>query len=454
MLKARVTAVILLIIGVLIGYFVYTSEVNKETSNFPFRYGLDLDGGTRLTYRADVSEVPEGDINDSLSALRQTIERRVNIFGVSEPIVQIEKGGIFSNEENANRLIVELPGVTEVTDAINAIGETPLLEFRLATEETAEKIIAVDIENGTPEEISQQIYDAYEATGLGGGDLRRSSVVFGHGQSGVNSPIVQLEFDSEGADLFEEITKNNIGNTLAIFLDGVPISTPVIQTEIYGGIATITGQFTAEEARELSRNLNFGALPLPIELIETQTIGASLGIDTLDKGIKSLIYAFIIIFIFLISYYKLPGLIASISLLIYVAIMFAVFKLIPVTLTASGVAGFILSLGMAVDANILIFERIKEELKSKKALKDSVIEGFKRAWLPIRDGNLSSIISAAVLFWLSGTSLVKGFALVFGIGVLVSMLTAVVVSRSLLLAFANEKAEGFLVKIFKPGFKK
>jgi len=450
--KVRIIAGILVIFGLLVAYFVYSTEKNADESNFAFSYGLDLDGGTRLVYRADVSEIEPAQISDAMDTLRRTIERRVNLFGVSEPIVTVESGSIFGSEENEHRLSVELPGVTDVAAAIAAIGETPLLEFRIETDTTqnslqfAEMLIVEAL--GTTSTSSIQaanvaIYGSYEGTGLTGSQLSRASI--GFGQTIGASPHVVISFNREGADLFQKITQENIGRALAIFLDGELISAPVIQTEIFGGEASITGQFTLEEVRSLVQNLNFGALPLPIDLIETNTVGPSLGAVTLQKGVVALLIAFALIFTFLVAWYRLPGLLAVVALLMYTAIMLAIFKLIPVTLTASGLAGFILSLGMAVDANILIFERIKEELQKGRSLPDAVRDGFARAWAAIRDGNITSIIAAVILFWMSGTSLVKGFALVFGLGVLISMLTAVAVSRTLLLAFTQEKASKYLI---------
>lgn len=444
--KSRLFAIGIIILGLLIGFLVYSTEKDPN-SRFPFRLGLDLDGGTHLTYRADTSDTDPQDVSSSLESLRETIERRVNIFGVSEPIVQIERGGVFSSESDKDRLIIELPGVTDVSEAIKAIGKTPVLEFRV------EKEGSILVDENTYANLSKEeqldVYNSYAATGLGGGQLDRAQLNFDQFSG---RPSVVIDFNKDGTQLLADITRENINQSMAIFIDDTMLQNPVIQQEITGGQAQITGDFTPEEARSLVRDLNFGALPLPIELIETQTIGATLGHDTLNQGVKALVYAFGIIFIFLIIWYRLPGLIAMISLAIYVAIMLALFKLIPVTLTASGVAGFILSLGMAVDANVLIFERMKEELKQGRTLIDSVREGFKRAWLPIRDGNLSSIISAVILFWLSNTSLVKGFALVFGIGVLVSMITAVLISRTLLVAISNEKTSGMLIKMFGSGF--
>jgi len=433
--KIRLTALFLLVLGALTGYFIYSSEISPE-SNFKFKLGLDLDGGTHLTYRADTSDIDPIEVPEAMTALRDTIERRINIFGVSEPIVQVETGGIFSDDENDNRLIVELPGVTDVTEAIRQIGQTPTLEFRLEDETSTSSVNFLALQATSSEEIAEQIRNQYESTGLTGAQLDRSRLVF---DQMTGSPTIALDFNSEGREMFAGITKNNIGKSMGIFLDGILISDPVIQSEIPNGQAVITGVFSPEEARELVRNLNLGALPVPIELIETQTIGPSLGAETLEKGIEALLIGFAIIFVFLVSLYRLKGLVASVALAIYLIIMLALFKLIPVTLTSSGLAGFILSIGMAVDANILIFERIKEELKKGVGKYDAVKEGTAKAWTSIRDGNITSIISAVVLYWLSGTSVVQGFALVFGIGVLVSMFTAVVVTKVILLALTKKK---------------
>lgn len=447
MVKTRITALLLLIIGAAIGYFVYATE--QPNNSFAFSYGLDLAGGSRLVYVADTSEVPAQDVDGAMMTLRNTIEHRVNSFGVSEPIVAVEQGSVFGGTQNQNRLSVELPGVTDISEAIDAIGQTPLLEFRLETASTAAALITAQTAT-TTEAQEALVYQAYTSSGLGGGQLDRATVVFGSQVSA--TPQVLIQFNDEGRQLLEDITRENVGNVMAIFLDGRLVSAPVIQTEIFGGEAQITGQFTAEEARDLAQNLNFGALPVPIELLETTTIGPSLGQATLNSGVKALSIAFIFMLAFLVFWYRLPGLIASVALGFYVAAMLAIFKLVPVTLTASGVAGFILSLGMAVDANILIFERVKEELRRAKPLTEAVREGFARAWPAIRDGNITSIIAAIILFWMSGASLVKGFALVFGIGVLISMLSAVTVSRTLLLAVTVDKVKTYR-KLFFSGFK-
>jgi protein-export membrane protein SecD len=426
-MKAKIISLISLIFICFAGYF----ALNKEV---PFSYGLDLSGGTRLTYGADTRELGEFEVKGAMNVLRQTIEKRINIFGVSEPIVSVEKGGAFSSEENVDRLSIELPGVTDVESAVKSIGATPLLEFRLEDENTRGKLILVNSAQISPEELKAQIYNAYKPSGLTGGQLERASVVFGQQ---IGSTQISLKYNSDAAKLLEEITRENIGKEMAIFLDGNILSTPVIQSEILSGEAQITGDFTPEEARDLVQNLNFGALPLPITLIETNTIGPSLGQETLQAGTKAMMISFVLILIFLVSMYRLFGIAAVVSLGAYVAIMLTAFKIIPVTLTASGIAGFILSLGMAVDANVLIFERIKEEKRIRKGA-EAVREGFARAWPAIRDGNFTSLISAVILFWMSDASLIKGFALVFGLGILVSMITAVALTKNLLLAFAKE----------------
>ena len=380
-----------------------------------------MNGGTHLVYRADTSKVLESDINSAMTALRDVIERRVNMFGVSEPLVQVEEGGVLGSGRE-ERLIVELPGVTDVKDAVAMIGQTPLLEFKLANE----------FPGLSEEELQQKTIDeVFSPTGLTGQYLKRATLTF---DPNTGEPQVTIDFNSEGKKMFGDITRDNIGRVVAIFLDGVPISTPVIREVILEGTAQISGNFKIDEARTLVRNLNYGALPMPISLVSTETIGPSLGTAAVNAGLKAGLWSFVIIAIFLIVWYRLPGLLASIALLIYVILNLAIFKLIPVTLTAAGIAGFVLSLGMAVDANILIFERMKEELKMGRTLEDAMKEGFARAWLSIRDSNLSSIITATILYFFATTNIIKGFALVFGIGVLTSMFTAITASRTLLLA--------------------
>src|SRR3989344_5526127 len=360
-MKIRIIALILIILGALIGYFDYTSEQPGigGVHRFPFKLGLDLSGGTHLVYKADTSTIPASDINASMEALRDVVEKRVNLFGVSEPIVQVEQGGVLGNNEADQKLIVELPGVTDVAQAVALIGKTPSLEFKLLTKDNEAKLQALGMAA-----TASTTAELFTTTGLTGRLVQRATLEF---LPQTSEPVVSLMFNQNGKDLFAKITREHVGEVLAIFLDDKPISLPVIREEIRDGKAQISGGFTPEGARNLVRDLNFGALPVPIELASTQTIGATLGDEATHAGVRAGMYAFGIIALFLILWYRLPGVIAIIALCVYVALNLAIFKLIPVTLTSAGIAGFILSLGMAVDANILIFERMKEELKRGKA---------------------------------------------------------------------------------------
>lgn len=439
MFKRRFWAVILILLASFIGYFVYST--NGKDSSRNFKLGLDLNGGIELIYKADTSGIAASDISSKMNSLKDLIEKRVNVFGVSEPIIAVEKVGIIGSDAS-EQLIVDLPGQTDIAGAIAQVGKTYVLEFKLLKKE---------YENATSTQ-GLTVDQTFESTGLTGALLSKASLEF---DQTTGAPSVALQFDDEGADLFAKVTKENVGRRLAIFLDGNLKSMPVIREEITGGKASISGGFTGsagiKEAKDLVSNLNLGALPIPIELVSTQSVGASLGIEAVKASMHAGLWAFIVIAIFLISWYRLPGLLAVISLLIYIAINLALFKLIPVTLTAAGIAAFILSLGMAVDANILIFERMKEELARGRELGDAIKEGFARAWLSIRDSNTSSIITAVILYAFSSTPMVKGFALVFGLGVIVSMFTAITASRTLLLAIKHDHVGRFMKILFHSG---
>lgn len=451
MWKKRITALLILILGLGIGFFVYQSELAHRKlakdatatgiAKFPFKLGLDLSGGTHLLYRADVTGVKGIEVKDAMSALRDVIERRVNTFGVGEPIVQVQDGG-FSNQ-GEQRLIVDLPGVTDVSKAVAMIGQTPLLEFR--TERPAGEPQTATV--GKDGKVELDINSNYVPTELTGRYLDKAILEF---NQSTNEPTVSIQFDAEGSALFEKITKENVGKTVAIYLDGAPISTPRVNEAISGGKAVISGNFGAVEAKTLVGRLNSGALPVPIELISTQTIGASLGDQAVHAGLKAALVGFLLIALFLIFWYRLPGVIAVIALSMYVAIMLALFKLIPVTLTAAGMAGFIISLGIAVDANVLIFERIKEELRSGRTVGEAIEHGFSLAWLSIRDSNFSSIITAIILFWF-GTPLIQGFALTFLLGVVVSLLSAMSISRLFLYAMNIKKMNKVIGFLFGSG---
>ncbi len=658
--KIRIYLLLIAIVAVLGGFLAYPQAYDKGVDflnnklglqlghyyNMPFHLGLDLQGGTQLIYQADMSKVPVADRNDSLEGTRDVIERRVNAFGVAEPLIQTTKQG------NNFRILVELAGVSDVKEAIKMIGETPLLEFKeeytgptvitdeqkkemedynaaaksrakeilnqatddpskfsdLAKEKSEDanskdnggdigyleeggiyndiynKIKSLEkdevydglIENGdgfnivkrgetkmetkvkanhllicykgaascdketskedarkkieelkaqaTPEnfvdlvkanstepgadtrggdlgffghdmmvkefedaafsmkvgEISgvvetqfgfHLIYksdekevptyqafrilvaqktesdyvsqDKYVNTELTGKHLKKASVTF---DPSSNAPQISLEFNDEGAKLFETITERNVGKSLGIFLDGKAIVdangdgtisdgevyAPNVNEKITGGKAVITGRTSLEEAKLLARRLNSGALPVPIELISQQTVGATLGQEFINKSLSAAILAFILIAIFMVGFYRLPGLISIIALVIYTIVNVIIFKSIPVTLSLAGIAGFVLSVGMAVDANVLIFERMKEELGLGKPLGSAAEEGFKRAWTSIRDGNFTTLLSCFFLYWF-GTSMIKGFALTLFIGVLISMLSAITITRIFLI---------------------
>ncbi|MFA5933764.1 MAG: protein translocase subunit SecD [Candidatus Paceibacterota bacterium] len=458
MWKTRITAVLILLVGFGVGFFVYKSELarfNPDTgvksgflSNFPFRLGLDLSGGTHLVYQADVSVVKSGEVSDSMNALRDVIERRVNLFGVSEPVVQIQEGGIGAAKGD-QKLIVDLPGVTDVSKAVEMIGQTPLLEFRIENPNPTPQNMTVD-KDGNAIIDPSSLNDQFIATDLTGRYLEKATLEF---DQNTGEPRVALQFNKEGSDLFAKITKENVGKMVAIFLDGSTISTPVVNEEITGGKAVISGSFTAKEAKLLVGRLNSGALPVPISLVSTQTIGASLGEQAVKAGAHAALIGLLVIAIFLILWYRLPGIIAVIALAIYVSLMLAIFKLIPVTLTAASIAGFIISIGLAVDANILIFERLKEEVRAGRNITEATKNGFSRAWFAIRDSNIAHIITGVILFWL-GTPLIKGFALVFILGVLVSMFSAITVSRIFLYSFKFKNESKFMKFLFSSGLSK
>lgn len=482
--------------------------------------GLDLEGGTSLTYQADVSQVPAEQVTDAMASVRNVLETRINAFGVAEPVIQ-------TNQANGNwRVLVELPGVTDINAAIKQIGETPLLEFKVEgeaeplsedqlamiqqlneqtktkaqatldkltagadfaataqsdsqdtatadlggdqgylTKEQLDPALAETAFNAELGKVVPQIFETsagyeiikvddrkdntakvahivlqkipatpevfgptYNNTDLTGKQLKHAAVQF---DPTTNEPIVALTFNEEGAKLFEELTKANINKTIAIYLDGQPISTPVVNDVITGGQAVISGTFTLDEAKELAQRLNAGALPVKITLVNQQNVGPTLGAEALHRSVLAGAIAMIILAIFMIVFYRWPGFIAMVALSIYGILLLAIFKLWPITLSLSGIAGFILSLGMAVDANVLIFERLKEELRNGKTLQSAIDDGFKRAWLSIRDSNASSLITCAILSWF-GTAMIKGFAVTLALGIVLSLFSAITITRTLL----------------------
>ncbi|MDO8302323.1 MAG: preprotein translocase subunit SecD, partial [Sedimentisphaerales bacterium] len=323
---------LIVVVAVVSAVFVYPAGFGGK--NLPWRLGLDLVGGSHLVYRVDLSNIGAGDRDSVLNGLRDVIERRVNLFGVSEPQVYIGKSG------EQSELIVELAGVKDIGQAIQQIGTTPLLDFR-------------EVEGtGTSTQ--------YIQTNLTGRFITKAEMTF---DPTTNAPQVSLTFNDEGSKIFEEMTGANIGKPIAIFLDGQPIEIPVVQDKITGGKAQITGRFTVDSARLLVERFNAGALPAPISLIDQQTVSPALGITFLNKTIMAGLIGTLLVMLFMLIYYRRLGIFAVAALLIYIALTLGVFKLIGVTLTLAGLAGFILTIGMAVDANILVFERIREELK-------------------------------------------------------------------------------------------
>ncbi len=380
------------------------------------KLGLDLAGGVQLTMSADMKGVEQRDRDDALESAKNIIENRVNSLGVAEPVIQSSKG------QGQYRLIVELAGISKIDEAIATVRKTAHLEFKKLRD------------NAPPESTISARPEFYQSTGLTGKDLKRAIAQPSQDQQ---SPgyIISLEFNDRGKKKFEDLTREQLGKPLAMTLDNEFISAPpIVQAIISDGNAQITGRFTSQEARQYAIQINAGALPVPL-IIEGQTrVGPTLGLDSIQKSLFAAIVGLVSITVFMIAYYRFLGVFAVIALLIYTILTYAVFKFIPVTLTLAGIAGFVLSIGMAVDANILIFERIKEELRWGKPRHEALATGFSRAWSSIRDSNVSSLITTFILFNF-GTGSIKGFALTLAIGILVSMFTAITVTRTLLRVF-------------------
>lgn len=384
------------------------------------KQGLDLQGGVQVVLEAEMGNIPVEERETALESARNVIERRVNFLGVAEPVIQTAQFG------DKHRIIVELPGVSDTQTATALIGQTAQLDFREQDPESTP--------SGQP---------VFLETGLTGKDLRKATVTF---ERNTNAPQIALAFTAEGAKKFEEITKRNVGKPLAIFLDGRIISAPRVNEVISGGEAVISGQFTLEEAKNLAIQLNAGALPVPVKVIEQRNIGPTLGQETVRKSVAAGLVGLFLVILFMIAYYRRLGFLASLGLLTYGLITLALYKLIPVTLTLAGVAGFLLSVGMAVDANILIFERIKEELHWGKLPKAAMELGFGRAWDSIRDANVCTLITCFILFnpfswsFLNTSGMVRGFALTLGLGIFISLFTGIVVTRTLIRVFYNSKS--------------
>ncbi len=468
------------------GYYYnnFSQKLSEKTNNIivlpqvkelPFSLGLDLQGGAQLVYQADVANIPEADRAGAMESARDVIERRVNAFGISEPLVQVNRGG-----NGEYRIIVELAGIKDVKEANEMIGQTPVLEFK---EMSASDINLMPSENGQAT-AELDLNSNWQNTELTGKYLKRASLQFNPNDA---SPEVSLEFNDEGSKFFEDITARNIGQPVAIFLDGYPISVPTVNEKISGGQAVISGKFNVEEAKLLVKRLNSGALPVPISLISQKTVEASLGSAAIANSLQAGFIGLILVSLFMILYYRLPGLLSVLSLAIYGLTVLAIFKAIPVwlalvlvvimvgllfysfnemkifgsglallfsiigillffyalkpiTLTLSGIAGFILSIGIAVDANILIFARMREELREGKTVSQAADAGFRRAWPSIRDGNISTIVTCLVLMFF-GSSSVQGFGTTLFIGIAISLFSAIVVTRVLFVIILGEWLE-------------
>ncbi len=406
---AKFLLLIIILLTIVGGIFIYPRWLGGKYR--PWRLGLDLVGGTHLIYEVDMNQVDFSERDSVMAGLRDVIERRVNLFGVSEPHV------VSAKEGDSYRLIVELAGIKDVGEAIKMIGETPFLDFR-----------EVIIDQQLTTDNQQQIQ--FIPTNLTGRYVKGAQLDF---DSTTGAPKVNIQFNDEGAKIFEELTVRNVGKPLAIFLDNNLIEMPVVQEKISGGRAQITGKFTRDEAKKMVERFNAGALPAAIKIISQQTIGASLGQESLKKAIYSGALGTLAIILFMLGYYRKFGIFASLALIIYTVLVAAIFKL-GITMTLAGIAGFVLSIGMAIDANILIFERTKEEIKKGLTKISAIEEGFKRAWPSIRDSNISTIITSIILYYFT-SSFIKGFALALLIGVLISMFSAITVTRTMLRVF-------------------
>ncbi|MEG5017648.1 MULTISPECIES: protein translocase subunit SecD [unclassified Microcoleus] len=415
----------------------------------PTRLGLDLQGGSQLTIQVKTTPtIPKID-QGMLEAVRRIVENRVNGLGVSEALVQTV---------GEDQILVQLPGVNDPQQAERVLGGTAKLEFleqlpgteaqlgierqlqqELLVKQAELKIspneAAIKENQAALTRSNEAIAKLFKSSGLGGENLKDAQP---QPLASGNNWNVALVFDTKGGELFAQLTKNlaGTGRSIGIFLDDRMISSPVVgvefaQTGITGGSAVIQGNFTTQEANDLAVQLRGGALPVPVEIVENRTVGATLGRDSIQSSINAGIGGLILVLIFMVAYYRLPGVIANIALLIYALLTWAAFVLLGVTLTLPGIAGFVLSIGMAVDANVLIFERTREELRAGKSLYRSVESGFYRAFSSILDGNVTTVIACVALFSL-GAGLVKGFAVTLGLGVLVSMFTALTCSRTLL----------------------
>jgi preprotein translocase subunit SecD len=408
-----------------IGGYVFNLFNNRVTLDFRnLKKGLDLAGGIKVVLRADMSKIPSEDRDKAIESAKNVIERRVNLLGVSEPTVASLKTG------DEYRILVEIPGIENVSEAVSLIGQTAQLRFR---ELTPDKV-------WSQEKFLEYQYDltSWQDTEVTGADLRGADVIVGSQTdiTSANQPQIKLLFTNEGRRKFSELAKRNVNKPIALFLDtdSAPLSMPVVSADLAQGLTddpVITGSFTFDSAKQLSIQIRAGALPIPVEVLEQETIGATLGSDSINKSIYAGIVGLLLVFLYMVYKYGKFGLLAGVALVIYAALVISIFKLLNVVLTLPGVAGFILSIGMATDANVLIFERIREEILWGKPQTLAIRLGFERAWNSIRDSNASSLITSFILFQ-SGDGPVRGFALTLAIGILVSLFSSIFVVKTII----------------------
>ncbi len=393
----------------------------KLKRDFALKQGLDIAGGVHLALEADMSQIAAADREEALKSVAEIVRRRVDLFGVSEAVVQTAQ----ANDQY--RVIAELPGLTNVNQAISLIGQTAQLSFR------------EEIPQASPSALTAR---DFKPTDLTGKDLTRARVEF---DQTTGQPQVALEFNSEGKQKFADLTRRNIGKPVAIFLDELPVTVPVVKQEITAGNAVITGNFTVDQAKTLAVQLNAGALPAPIKIIEQRNVGATLGKESVAKSIRAGLVGLALVTLFMIGNYGGLGVIAVVALTIYGVVMLAIYKLVPITLSLPGITGFILSVGMAVDSNILIFERFKEEKRQGNPWAVAIERAFDRAWGSIKDANLAALTTAFILLnpfdwsWLPTSGLVRGFALTLALGIGLSLFTGIWVSRTLIRTFYRER---------------
>ena len=401
--------------------------------------GLDLQGGLEVLLEADVPASQEV-TSDDMAAVRVIVDNRVNGLGVVEPLVQ---------RAGARRIIVQLPGIQDPEQAISTLRETGLLEFIDAGNTflppgimvrttygggmTAAVTETMPITSTSPLTGMEMpdVSDRTFTTVLAGKDLAEAAPALDQ----YGKPEIRFRLKPAGASKFGEFTASHVGQFLAIVMDKQVISCPRIQTAIPNGSGRITGRFSLDEARSIAIQLKYGALPVPLKIVENRIIGPTLGQDSVQKSVRAGIIGLAVVLLFMLTYYRLPGLLADLALILYALLNFACYKLIPITLTLPAIAGFLLSIGMAVDANILVFERIKEELRGGQNLRMAAEGGFSRAWSSIRDSDLSSLITCVILFWFGsnfGASVVKGFAITLALGMLIDLFTAIIVTRALI----------------------